>query len=77
MEAAAKMDAAQPITLVLVDDHGIVREGVAAFCAGRPDLKILGQGSDGSKKAVDLIIALKPDFPQYSTSICRRSAVWM
>jgi DNA-binding NarL/FixJ family response regulator len=55
------VDANKPITLVLADDHGIVREGVAAFCASRPDLKILGQGSDGSE-AVDLILALKPDF---------------
>jgi DNA-binding NarL/FixJ family response regulator len=51
----------KPITLVLADDHGILREGIAAFCASRPDLKILGQGSDGTE-AVELILALKPDF---------------
>jgi two-component system response regulator NreC len=55
------MEATKPITLVLADDHGIVREGIAAFCASRPDLKILGQASDGGE-AVDLILALKPDF---------------
>jgi DNA-binding NarL/FixJ family response regulator len=55
------MEIAKPITLVLADDHGIVREGIAAFCASRPDLKILGQSSDGGE-AVDLILALKPDF---------------
>jgi len=49
------------ITLVLADDHGIVREGIAAFCSTRPELKILGQTSDGAD-AVDLILALKPDF---------------
>ena len=49
------------ITLILADDHGIVREGIAAFCRTRPDLKILGQTSDGGA-AVDLILALKPDF---------------
>src|SRR5580658_52466 len=48
-------------TLVLADDHGILREGVAAFCNTRPDLKILGQSSDGAE-AVELILALKPDF---------------
>ncbi len=42
----------------MADDHGIVREGIAAFCASRPDLKILGQSSDGGE-AVDLILALK------------------
>src|SRR3954467_14271106 len=49
------------ITLILADDHGIVREGIAAFCRTRPELKILGQCSDGGE-AVDLILALKPDF---------------
>src|SRR6202044_767002 len=56
-----EMDSTRPITLVLADDHGIVREGIAAFCSSRPDLKILGQTSDGAE-AVDLILALKPDF---------------
>jgi len=55
------MDTTKPITLVLADDHGIVREGIAAFCGARPELKILGQVSDGAE-AVDLILALKPDF---------------
>lgn len=55
------METAKTITMVLADDHGIVREGIAAFCASRQDLKILGQSSDGGE-AVDLILALKPDF---------------
>ncbi|HEX4274344.1 MAG TPA: response regulator transcription factor [Bryobacteraceae bacterium] len=55
------METAKSVTLVLADDHGIVREGVAAFCSSRPDLKILGQSSDGGE-AVELILALKPDF---------------
>src|SRR5580693_9055057 len=55
------MEPTKPITLMLADDHGILREGIAAFCASRPDLKILGQSSDGGE-AVDLILALKPDF---------------
>lgn len=55
------MEPAKTITLVLADDHGIVREGIAAFCSCRPDLKILGQSADGGE-AIDLILALKPDF---------------
>src|SRR5580658_5850264 len=55
------METTKTITLVLADDHGILREGIAAFCASRPDLKILGQSSDGAE-AVELILALKPDF---------------
>jgi two-component system response regulator NreC len=48
-------------TLVLADDHAIVREGIASLCNSRPDLKILGQASDGAE-ALELILALKPDF---------------
>ncbi len=55
------MESPRVITLVLADNHGIVREGIAAFCEARPDLKIVGQGSDG-QEAVDLILTLKPDF---------------
>lgn len=55
------METTKPITIVLADDHGILREGIAAFCSSRSDLKILGQGADGGE-AVELILALKPDF---------------
>jgi DNA-binding NarL/FixJ family response regulator len=50
-----------PLTLILADDHGIVREGVAAFCKARPDVSLLGQCSDG-QEAVDMILARNPDF---------------
>src|SRR6204780_3306823 len=55
------METTKAITLIIVDDHAIVREGIAAFCSSRPDLKILGQSSDGAE-ALDLILTLKPDF---------------
>jgi DNA-binding NarL/FixJ family response regulator len=55
------VSATKEITVVLADDHGIVREGIAAFCASRPDLHVIGQGSDGVE-AVELILDLKPDF---------------
>ena len=47
--------------MILADDHGIVREGIAAFCESRTDLQVIGQGSDGAE-AVDLILTLQPDF---------------
>jgi DNA-binding NarL/FixJ family response regulator len=52
---------ALPLTLILADDHGIVREGVAAFCKARPEVSLLGQCSDG-QEAVDMILARNPDF---------------
>ena len=50
-----------PLTLILADDHGIVREGVAAFCKARPDVSLLGQCSDGLE-AVEMILSRNPDF---------------
>jgi DNA-binding NarL/FixJ family response regulator len=54
-------EAARSITLILADDHEIVREGLCAFCGSHGNLRILGQTSD-SAEAVDLILRLKPDF---------------
>lgn len=50
-----------PLTLILADDHGIVREGVAAFCKARPDVSLLGQCCDGIE-AVEMILSRNPDF---------------
>jgi len=47
-------------TVVLADDHAIVREGIAALCASN-GLNILGQCSDGGS-ALEMIGELKPDF---------------
>jgi DNA-binding NarL/FixJ family response regulator len=52
---------APALTLVLADDHGIVREGIAAFCKSRPEITILGQCSDG-EQALAMILESKPDF---------------
>src|SRR6266480_4446415 len=50
----------QPLTVILADDHNIVREGIAALCAAN-GMKVLGQVSDGGA-AVEMIEALQPDF---------------
>jgi len=51
----------KPISIVLADDHSIVREGLAAFCETHDELHIAGQCSDGLA-AVEMIRALQPDF---------------
>jgi DNA-binding NarL/FixJ family response regulator len=43
-----------------MDDHAIVREGIAALCAAS-GMRILGQCSEGTA-AVEMIAALQPDF---------------
>jgi DNA-binding NarL/FixJ family response regulator len=48
-------------SVVLADDHAIVREGLAAFCEAQLGLSVLGQCSDG-QAALEMIQSLKPDF---------------
>ena len=50
----------QNTTVVLADDHNIIREGLAALCA-KEGLRVVGQCPDGAS-AVDMILTLKPDF---------------
>jgi DNA-binding NarL/FixJ family response regulator len=50
----------QQITVVLADDHAIVREGIAALCSSN-GMRILGECSDGLS-AVEMITAHRPDF---------------
>ena len=47
-------------TVVLADDHAIVREGIAALCTAN-GMRVLGQVSDGAA-AIEMIAALNPDF---------------
>jgi DNA-binding NarL/FixJ family response regulator len=53
------MEQTSQTTVVLADDHAIVREGIAALCASHA-LEILEQCSDGNG-AYDAVLRLKPD----------------
>jgi DNA-binding NarL/FixJ family response regulator len=48
------------ITVILADDHTIVREGLAALCTAN-GMTVLGQAYDGPS-ALEMIVSLKPDF---------------
>ena len=55
------MNAAQsPIRILSVDDHPLLREGVASLLAGQADLKIVAEASNG-REAVDQFRAHRPD----------------
>ena len=49
------------ITRILIaDDHGIVRKGIRYLLESQPDLRVVGEASDG-REAVHLAEELKPD----------------
>jgi DNA-binding NarL/FixJ family response regulator len=48
------------ITLVLVDDHPMVREGLVVQLNSEPDMVVLGNCADGST-AIDLVDRHRPD----------------
>ncbi len=50
----------RPIRVLLVDDHGIVREGLRAYLELEPDLEVVGEARDG-REAVRRTMELQPD----------------
>lgn len=50
----------QEITIVLADDHAVMRDGVRMVLESQPDLRVIGTADDGAH-AVDLVDALRPD----------------
>jgi len=48
------------IRILVVDDHPIVRQGVAGLVAGQPDMSIVGQASNG-REAIQQFRAHRPD----------------
>jgi DNA-binding NarL/FixJ family response regulator len=49
----------QPITIILVDDHTMMREGTRRLLEEDPDLKVIGEAQDGDE-ALPLCRSLKP-----------------
>ncbi|WP_133915517.1 response regulator [Streptomyces sp. NBC_00582] len=49
-----------PIRVVVVDDHAVMRAGVIALLTNEPTIEIVGEASDG-REGVDLVERLAPD----------------
>jgi two-component system, NarL family, response regulator LiaR len=54
------MNQSEPIRVMLVDDHAVVRSGLSAFLMAFDDLEMVGEASNGAE-AVRLCQELQPD----------------
>lgn len=50
----------EPITVMIVDDHPVVRDGLNAILSTEPDFQVAGEAGSGAE-ALDLIPKLKPN----------------
>jgi DNA-binding NarL/FixJ family response regulator len=61
MNTSSKLNlSAQPIRILLADDHTLVRAGVRALLEKLPGMQIVGEASEG-REVIDLIKAHQPD----------------
>jgi DNA-binding NarL/FixJ family response regulator len=54
------MSIAAPITVLIADDHPVVRQGLAVLLEVQDDITLVGQASDGPE-AVRLVLEHRPD----------------
>lgn len=54
------MELPKTIRVMIVDDHNMVRKGLATFLKNQTDLDIIGEARDG-QEAADLCVRLRPD----------------
>ena len=48
------------ITVLVADDHAIIRDGICSLLGAIPELKVVGQAENG-RKALDMALDLNPD----------------
>jgi DNA-binding NarL/FixJ family response regulator len=50
----------EPVRIMVVDDHPVLREGIAAMLENERDLELVGEASDGTE-AISMFRRLRPD----------------
>jgi DNA-binding NarL/FixJ family response regulator len=53
-------DTTDPIRVVIVDDHAVLRAGLEQLLGGEPDLEVVGKASEGAE-AIGLVRSVRPD----------------
>ncbi|MBQ1419874.1 MAG: response regulator transcription factor, partial [Desulfovibrio sp.] len=48
------------LSIILVDDHALLRSGLAAMLEYEDDIEVIGEGSNG-REAIELYERLRPD----------------
>src|SRR4029453_5186924 len=56
----AMPSSSQPIRVMTVDDHPLLREGIAAVIEGQADMKLVGEATNG-REAIERYRELRPD----------------
>src|SRR6266545_4309908 len=51
--------ATRPLTVVIVDDHPVVRDGLCAMISAEPDIKVAAEAGTGAE-ALEIIPKLRP-----------------
>lgn len=60
MEENRAYDASHKITLIIVDDHPVFRQGLRNIFATEDDIQVLAEGANG-EQAIQLVHTLQPD----------------
>ncbi len=48
------------LRILIVEDHGIVREGIRSLLEGQPDIEVVGEAAEG-EEAVEKAVQLQPE----------------
>lgn len=50
----------KPITVLVADDHPLMRHGIGALLKGKPDILVVAEASNG-REAIELFVKYRPD----------------